>query len=103
MRIVNCGNGCDEPLDNIHLVEKRQLDGDMRQLRFRVMTFRFWQNVTIAPELNYLSDAVSAVDREHAEDSEIENQDRPVKRVELVKRADVVFGFGNCGAELWEV
>ena len=43
----------------------------------------------ITPEGDHLLDAIAAVDGEHRQDAEIENQNRPVKAIEAIGSADV--------------
>jgi len=49
--------------------------------------------LAVAPEIDDLLDAVSAVDRERRENREVDDQYDPVERVELVKWTDVAPGF----------
>src|SRR5215207_7254075 len=65
----------------------------MRQLRFRIFPTRAGDKLPIAPEIDDLLDAISAVDGQRAEDGEIDEQDDPVEGVELIEWTDISPGF----------
>ena len=88
-RIIKLSYGLDQSLDHVHLVEQRQLYRDVRQVRFGECSFWLGWKLSIPPELSNLLHAVNSVDRQDREDAEVNNQHRPIKRIQLVKRADV--------------
>src|SRR5262245_59500791 len=59
------------------------------------MTFGLRWKLRIAPELNHLLHAIDAVNCQHGEDAEVNNQHGPVERVEVIERTDVQVRFVN--------
>src|SRR6185369_2074580 len=92
-RIIDLGNCLHQPLDNIHLIKQRQLNGNYRQLCFAEDSLRLGNELAITPEVDDLFDAIATINRQHAEDCEIENQDSPVEGVELIERTDIAPGL----------
>ena len=73
-RVVDGRHGGEQTLDDVDLVEERELDGDARQLAFGVERLRPWLDAAVAPEVHDLLDAVGAVEREQEEDGEVERR-----------------------------
>ena len=46
----------------------------------------------VAPKLDHLLYAVHTVDSQNRKNAEVDNQDGPVKSIDVVKRTDVVYG-----------
>src|SRR5215510_4753201 len=88
-RVIHRGDSLDKPLDHVHFVKERKLYSNMRQLVFCESCFRFWRESSIAPEFRYLLNTIHSIDRQDSQNAEIDNQDRPIKRIELIKRANI--------------
>src|SRR5882724_2584544 len=88
-RVIDLSDRLDQTLDDVHLVKERKLYGEVRQNVFRESVFRFGWETRVAPEFDHLLDAIDAIDREHRENAEINDQHSPIESVELVKRTDV--------------
>ena len=88
-RIVDRCHSFHETLDNVQFIKERQLDRNARQVFFGKSRCWSWDEFPVTPEVDHLLDAIRAVDCERGENGEIKDQDEPVKRIELVKRADV--------------
>jgi hypothetical protein len=46
----------------------------------------------VAPKLDHLLNAIDTVDSQNGKNAEVDNQDGPVKSIDVVKRADVIYG-----------
>src|SRR5712671_2375889 len=92
-RVIDFSDRLDQTLDDVHLVKERKLYGDVRQNVFRESVFRFGWETRVAPEFDHLLDAIDAIDREHRENAEVNDQHSPIESVELVKRTDVRRGL----------
>jgi hypothetical protein len=76
------------------------LDRDAREIGFGEVRARHWNKASIAPEVDDLLDAVSAVNRQRRENREVDDQNCPVEGVELIKRADVAPRFVDAIVEI---
>ncbi len=66
------GSDCfQQTIDDVKLVEEWKLDRDHRQISFCVSATRLRHEVSIAPEVDDLLDAISAVDGERKKNGEI--------------------------------
>src|SRR5687767_2729869 len=61
-RIVNRSHRLQQSIDDIQLVKERELDSDPRQLSFTEARLGLGDEIAIAPEVDHLLDAISAVD-----------------------------------------
>src|ERR1043166_2296642 len=93
--IVERSHDFQQTIDDVQLVEEWKLDRDHRQLCFLVFAAGFRQEFTITPEVDHLLDAIRAVHGERAENGEVNDQNDPIERVELVQRADISPRFVN--------
>src|ERR1044072_180517 len=66
-RVVYRRHGGEQALNDVDLVEERELHGDARQLLFGEERFGLWLDAAVAPEVHDLLDAVGAVEREQKE------------------------------------
>jgi hypothetical protein len=46
----------------------------------------------VAPKLDYLLYAIHTVDGQNGKNAEVDNQDGPVKSIDIIKRTDVIYG-----------
>src|SRR5215217_221835 len=65
----------------------------MRQLSFGIFSTRVGDELPVAPEIDDLLDAITAVDGQRPEDGEINQQNDPVEGVELIEWTDISPGF----------
>src|SRR5258705_7779376 len=100
--VINRGDRLEESLNHVHLVKKRKLNGDVRQIAFGIFASGTWTEFVVAPKVYDLFNAVPSVDRENAKYREVKPQNRIVEGIQLIKRADIAPGLINTFAKTGE-
>src|SRR6266404_9691714 len=93
MRIVNLAHRFHQTLDHVHLIEERELHSDKRQFAGGEFTLWLWRKPRVSPEVDYLLDAIDAINGQDRKSTRLQDENGPIESIELIERTDVRGGL----------